>query len=162
MRSLISKSSTMTLEQNINPFKWIVLLLLLVTVCALKQANAQDSTTVLCLTEEEVRVFNDIYDGREECYEHFLRAVELVRNLRNLDVQLRRNNRKLEKLVERYQLDEVDYETALQLSADDMSALQKEIHKLNKKVNRRNTLLYILSGVAVAETVVLVSVFATR
>jgi len=130
------------------------------TAFAMIGGIAHDTTTVLCLTEEEVDEFHRIYNGRDECYDHFLRAVEFVRYWRELHQQLDVNHRMINRLLARYQMDEVDYETALQLSADDLSALQKALYKCQKKLKRRNVWIYILAGTTLAETLTLVALFA--
>lgn len=68
----------------------------------------------------------------------------------------------LETIMEQYKLDEINYETIIQLSAEDMSALQKALDTANRKINRRNTFLYIISGAAIAETIALVTLIAIK
>ena len=151
-----------TSVKNIDPWKWIALLVLLITVCALKNSTAQDSTTVICLTETELRAFHDIYDGRDECYDHFIEAVRVSRKWQNLYFKLKSTNRQLEKLKEQYRLDEADYEEFIALSVEELNTLNTKLTKAEKKVHRRNTIIYILSGAAVAETIALVAIISLR
>ncbi len=138
------------------------LLCVLLSMCSLQSLGyapgtlpSNDTTIVLCLTEEEVRIFNEMGDATDECYAHFVDAVRLVRVWRGLHDELCVKNKRLEKILTRYQLDELEYETALELSAEDMSRMQKDLNKMLKKVKRRNTWLYLLGGVTLAETLTL-------
>lgn len=123
---------------------------------------AQDSTTVFCLTEEEVRIFNDIYDGRDECYDHFVEAVRLMRSWRNLYFDHKARNKQMKQLIAMYQMDEMDYEKALELSAEDMSAISKKLSQAQRKVKRKNMWMYILGGGLLAETAVLAGLIITK
>lgn len=148
--------------QNTDRWKWIVLLVLLITGCGLNRSMAQDSTTVICLTEAELRAFHDIYDGRDECYAHFIEMVRISRKWQELYHDLKANHRRLEKLKEQYQLDEVTYEELLQLSAEDMSRLQKSLTKVERKLKSRNGWLYGIGGFALAELVTIIGMVTIK
>jgi hypothetical protein len=146
--------------KNIGPWKWIELLLFCITVFAWKSSTAQDSTTVTCLTEQELRAFHDIYDGRDECYAHFVEAVRVSRKWQDLYFDLKGKNRQLEKIKEQYRLDEADYEEFIALSVEELNTISKKLKKAEKKIQRKNMWLYIFGGIIAAETITIAAVFA--
>lgn len=147
-------------EKNIDPWKWIALFILLITVFALKSTTAQDSTTVTRLTEQELRAFHDIYDGRDECYAHFVEAVRISKQWQNLYFDLKGKNRQLEKIKEQYRLDEADYEAFIALSVEELNTISNKLNKAERKVQRKNMWLYIFGGIIAAETIVIATAFA--
>jgi len=147
--------------KHIATFRSIVLSFLLVSAFASKAQPTQDSTTVLSLTEAEVRIFNDIYDGRDECYQHFLRVVKVARRWNQLYDQLNDKHKKQISLIKRYQADENKYEQIYKLGQEDIINLENRLQKAERKLNRRKALIYTLSGVVLIETIILTAIVAT-
>lgn len=104
-----------------------------------------------------------MYDDRDECYAHFLNVVRLKRQWEALYYDLKgKRHKQLEDLMARYIEDELTYEKALQLSAEDLSTLQKAVNTLQKKVNRKNTFLYIFGGAALGELIALITLASLK
>jgi hypothetical protein len=131
----------------------IALLASCITAYAQKDSTNTDSSTITCLTQQEIDVFHRIYNGRQECYDYFLKAVQLARHYKSLRDKLSDNNQMLEKLLKRHQLDDLDYEKALELAANDLSALSKINHDLERKVKRKNSWIYALVSFGLAEAI---------
>lgn len=151
-----------TYAKQIDPWKWIVLFIFCTTVFASKTSTAQDSTTVTELTAEEVRSFHDVYDRRDECYAHYQEAYRVSTKWQEMYFGLKGKNKQLEKIKEQYRLDEADYEEFIELSTEELNEFAKKLNKLEGKIKRKNTFIYILSGAVLAETLALVAVFAVK
>lgn len=124
--------------------------------------TSTDSGSYIDWTDEDTRKVNRIYDDRDECYAHFVNAWKLKKRWEALYYNLEGKNRQLENLKEQYRLDEADYEEFISLSAEELNTLNTKLTKAEKKVQRRNTIIYILSGAVVAETIALVAIISLR
>ena len=85
------------------------------------------------MTASEIEAFHRIYDGRDECYDHFIYVVGIVRMYDDAHQKLKANNKQLERLLKRHRLDDIQYELALELSAEDLSNLQNSLFYVRVK-----------------------------
>lgn len=109
-----------------------------------------------------MQLFHDIYEGRDEAYEHFDEALEVAKEWMQLHDMLDSNHRRLQKIVRRYELDQVTYDQIVKLNKEDLAKLRKDVARLQKAINRRNAWLYALGAVVVAETVTVVVLAGIR
>jgi hypothetical protein len=89
-------------------------------------------------------------------------VVGIVRQFHSAHAKLKENTKSLERILKRHRLDDLNYESALELSAQDLSKLQNALFKIERKLNRKNAWLYVFGGLLIAETISVATLIALR
>lgn len=110
-----------------------------------KTPTVCDSCTVL--TPTEVRKANRIYDDRAECYAQYIAAVKLADRWReNYDLKAKQADKLRQKVQTLQQV--------LDMTDAEFEDFQKQVKKLQNQQKLLRTVVWILSGYAVASTAV--------
>lgn len=110
-----------------------------------KKPTACDSCTVL--TPTEVRQVNRIYDDRAECYAQYIAAVQLADKWRqNYDLKSKQADKLREQQLTMQQVQD--------MTDAEFEQLQQQVKKLHTQQKLLRTVVWVLSGYAVASTAV--------
>ena len=116
---------------------------------------ASASAQSYCLTGAQVKKINYLLDDREYLIQLSIAdSMELVGYQREVEAT--------NKLLNQSRNEAANLDTLRTLAVDRSEQLSKELNKAEKRIQRRNTLLWIVGTVAAVETVVIGLYFGLR